>query len=178
MAFATSGKNQEVFCDDQLIRKFCILELAISSPCLNRLPQIQSTDQGCPLHRPSSYIRADLDSGFHIDTAGLTSTLHKQLADVGRTLSFPKQITHAYVEKSYAEGEKRIEDYESTNELHGPSVNYHLSFSSQYLPTANRSVSRAIPYPADHNRHSLSSGIDCVLFITLWRLVPMEHFNR
>lgn len=45
-----------------------------------------SPDYGFPSH-PSSSVGADLDSGFDIDIAGLTSTLHKKLVDVSRILS-------------------------------------------------------------------------------------------
>lgn len=48
---------------------------------------------GFPPHHPSTKVGADLDLGSHINTAGLTSALRKELADVSRTLTlFPKQM--------------------------------------------------------------------------------------
>lgn len=50
-----------------------------------------SEDRGFPLHHPS--VGADVDSGFNVSTAGLTSTLHKELVRVSLTLDpFPTQI--------------------------------------------------------------------------------------
>lgn len=42
------------------------------------------TNHGLPLHLPS-YVGADLVPGFDIDTAGLSSTIHIELAKVSRT---------------------------------------------------------------------------------------------
>lgn len=50
-----------------------------------------SIDQGPPLHHTFSNVGADLGVGFDINTAGLTLSLHKELADVSRTSTpFPK----------------------------------------------------------------------------------------
>ena len=44
-----------------------------------------SADRGFPLYHPS--VGADVDSGFDINTAGLTSTIQKELACVSLTLA-------------------------------------------------------------------------------------------
>lgn len=50
-----------------------------------------SEDRDFPLHHPS--VGADVDSGFDINTAGLTLTLHKELVRVSLILvPFPTQI--------------------------------------------------------------------------------------
>lgn len=45
------------------------------------------TKQGFPPHRPPSYAGPDLDLEFDITSAGLTSTIHKEPAEVSRTLT-------------------------------------------------------------------------------------------
>lgn len=52
-------------------------------------------NQGLPPSHPPSYVGADLDPGFDIDTTGLTSGIHMELAKVGTILtSLPKLQIH------------------------------------------------------------------------------------
>ena len=107
------------------------------------------TNQGLPMLHPPRYVVADLDPGFDIDTAGLTSAIHVQLTKVSKTVTRLQNCReiYPYFEQSYAQGKERIRIIKERNEsLRGTAiVSYHLSYYSQYLLVANKSASRAVP---------------------------------
>ena len=137
-----------------------------------------ATNQGFRLLRLSNDFGADLDWGFDIDTAGLTSTLQKELADVSKTLTLSTtQINTCLLRISRTpKGKKRIQNFKSSNELYGPDVSCYLSCSRNTFPLLIGvwQVPSQPTYPTDHDRQCLSSGIDWVL---LWRLAPTVHLN-
>lgn len=73
------------------------------------------TNQGLPLciiDQP--FLGPDLDPGFDIDTAGLSSTIHNELVDVNRTLtSLPQlQINSSLLLTVVRKREEKDSDYQ------------------------------------------------------------------
>lgn len=97
------------------------------------------TNRGLPpLHQLSRDAESDLDPGFNIDKAGLTSDIQNGLAEVSRTLTrLPKTVDKYMLtlNQSYAQGEERIRTIKRTNETTEATaiVSYHLSYCFRYL---------------------------------------------
>lgn len=92
MAFALgiSDISGTAFLGYQIIQWSCIFELAIpaiSYAMSEFLAANPPTNHGPPLHSLPGYIGVNLDPGFDVDTAGLTSRIHTQLATVSGTLT-------------------------------------------------------------------------------------------
>lgn len=52
------------------------------------------TQEGLSLHHLPRYLVADLDRGFDIDIAGLTSAIHLQLTKVSKTVTLIQGNTY------------------------------------------------------------------------------------
>lgn len=138
---ATNSSNNHAFLNTRSWQAVIVMsEFLASNP---------PTKEGLSLHHLPRYLAANLDQGFDIDTAGLTSAIHAQLTEVSKTVTRLQNCReiHTYFEQSYAQGKERIRIIKERNgSLRGTAiVSHHLSYYSQYLLVANRSASRAVP---------------------------------